>query len=183
MLLQARHQLDEIARAEAVVELVHEDVLPGVAAGAGRAGQREEIGAAGDPGGGPALDRRGADLVVAEPAEQLAEPGDLLFVDAVERLRRHVAAGHPGAAGRDHHVDLGIGDPRLELRDDRGHVVAHDPPRGDAVPGGVGELGQRVAGAVVAPRSRVSDTVNSAMLTGRNGRVSSSRPGMADAPI
>src|SRR5438046_9726166 len=37
MLLQARHQLDEIAWAEAVVELVDQDVLPGVAAGRGRA--------------------------------------------------------------------------------------------------------------------------------------------------
>src|SRR6516165_1814143 len=34
MLLQPRHQLDEVARAEAVVELMHEDALPGVAAGA-----------------------------------------------------------------------------------------------------------------------------------------------------
>src|SRR5207302_6493427 len=79
VLLEARHQLDEIARAEAVVELVDEDPLPGVAAGAGRAGQREQIGAAGDPGGGAALDRRGADLLEAEPAEQLAKPGDLLL--------------------------------------------------------------------------------------------------------
>src|ERR1700733_11453406 len=85
-LLQPRHQLDEIARAEAVVELVDEDAVPGVAAGAGRARQREEIGAAGDPGSGAALDRRGADLLIALPTEQLAEPGDLLLVDAVERL-------------------------------------------------------------------------------------------------
>src|SRR4051794_24622657 len=97
MLLQARHQLDEIARAEAVVELVHEDAFPGVAAGAGRTGQCEQIGAAGDPGGGAALDRRGADLLVALPAEQLAETCNLLFVDAVECFRGYVAAGDPGA--------------------------------------------------------------------------------------
>src|ERR1700722_10205885 len=84
-LLQPRHQLDEVARAEAVVELMDEDAVPGVAAGAGRAGQREQVGAAGDPGGRAALDRRGADLLVALPAKQLSEPGDLLFVDAVER--------------------------------------------------------------------------------------------------
>src|SRR5271169_521724 len=63
VLLQARHQLDEVARAKAVVELMDEDALPGVAAGAGRAGQSKQIGAAGDPGRRPALDRRGADLV------------------------------------------------------------------------------------------------------------------------
>src|SRR3984893_9238500 len=81
--LQARHQLDEIARAEAIVELVDEDAFPGVATGARRAGQREEIGAAGDTRRGPALDRRGPDLVIAEPAEELAKAGDLLLVVAV----------------------------------------------------------------------------------------------------
>src|SRR5207244_12027144 len=98
MLLQPWHQLDEIARPEPVVELMDEDALPGIAASARRPRQCEQIGAAGDPGGGAALDRRGADLLVAEPAEQLAKPGDLLFVDAVEGLRRHIAAGDPGAA-------------------------------------------------------------------------------------
>src|SRR5690349_14708921 len=78
VLLQPRHQLDEVAGAEAVVELVDQDVLPCVAAGARRSRQCEQIGAAGHSGGGPALDRRGADLGEAEPAEQLAEPGDLL---------------------------------------------------------------------------------------------------------
>src|SRR5438128_451603 len=111
VLLQARHQLDEIARAEAVVELMDEDPLPSVAAGAGRTGQREQIGAAGDPRGGAALDRRSADLLEAEPAEQLAKPGDLLFVDAVESFRRDVAAGNPGPAGGDHDIDVRVADP------------------------------------------------------------------------
>src|SRR5947209_15198775 len=93
MLLQAGHQLDEVARAKAVVELVDEDALPGVAAGARRTRQRKKIGAAGDPGGRPALDRRGSDLVVAEPAEELAKPGNLLLIDAVEGLGRDVPSG------------------------------------------------------------------------------------------
>jgi hypothetical protein len=38
MLLQPRHQLDEVARAEAVVELVDEDALPGVAHALGEPG-------------------------------------------------------------------------------------------------------------------------------------------------
>src|SRR5258708_2581998 len=46
MLLEARHEFDEVAGPVAIVELVHEDAVPGVAAGARRAGQREEIGAA-----------------------------------------------------------------------------------------------------------------------------------------
>src|ERR1700731_5241255 len=106
MLLQARHQLDEIARAEAVVELVDEDALPGVATGARRAGQREEIGAAGDTRRGPALDRRGTDLVIAEPPEQFAKAGNLLLVDAMKGLGRYVAAGHAGAARRNDDVDI-----------------------------------------------------------------------------
>src|SRR6266700_7782063 len=63
---------------------MHENALPGVAAGARRARQRKEIGAAGDPGRRPALDRRGADLLIAEPAEQLAEAGNLRLIDAVK---------------------------------------------------------------------------------------------------
>ena len=35
VLLQTRHQLDKVAGTEPVVELVHEDALPSVAAGAG----------------------------------------------------------------------------------------------------------------------------------------------------
>src|SRR6185312_2042563 len=88
VLLKPGHQLDEVARPETVVELVHEDALPGVAAGARRARQGEEIGAAGDACRRPALDRRGADLVIAEPTEKLAEPGDLFLVDAVKGLGR-----------------------------------------------------------------------------------------------
>src|SRR6516225_7817641 len=149
MLLQPLHQLDEVARAEAVVELVHEDALPGVAARAGRARQGEEVGAAGDAGRRPALDRRGADLVVAEPAEELAEPGDLFLVDAVEGLRCHIAPGDPGAAGRDYDVDRRIGDPRPQLGDDFVLLVADDAPRGDVVAGGRGEIGERTAGAVL----------------------------------
>src|SRR5438067_5653334 len=83
VLLQPRHQFDEIAGAEAVVELVNEDAFPGVAAGARRARQRKEISAAGDPCRRPALDCRGPNLVVAQPAEQLAKSGDLLLIDAV----------------------------------------------------------------------------------------------------
>src|SRR3984893_10436606 len=148
--LQARHQLDEIAWAKAVVELVDEDAFPGVATGARGAGQREEIGAAGDTRRGPALDRRGPDLVIAEPAEELAKAGDLLLVDAVKGLVRDVATGHAGAARRDHDVDIGIGDPFSELRGDLVLLVAHDPPRGDAVPGGRREVGKRVPGTVLS---------------------------------
>src|SRR5438094_8119366 len=130
MLLQPGHQLDEVAGAEAVVELVDKNALPSVAAGAGRSRQREQIGAASDPGGGAALDRRGADLLVALPAEQLAEAGNLLLVDAVEGFRRHIAAGDAGAARRNDDIDLRIGNPCLQLRGDLVELVADDLARG-----------------------------------------------------
>ncbi len=62
MLQQAGHQFDQIARPVAAVELPAENVVPGVTAGAGRAGKREQIGAMRQPAGGAALDGRGADL-------------------------------------------------------------------------------------------------------------------------
>src|SRR6185295_2121553 len=111
--VQARHELGEVAGAEADVELETQDVVPAVLAGAGRAGQREDIGAVGDARGGAALHGRGADLLEADPAEGLAEALDLLLVQALHRLGRDVAAGDAGAAGRDHDLDLGIVDPLL----------------------------------------------------------------------
>src|SRR5262249_5736433 len=79
VLLQPGHQLDEIAWPKAVVELVNDYTFPGVATGAGRSRKGEQVGAAGDPGRRPALDRRGPDLFVAEPTEELAKSGDLFL--------------------------------------------------------------------------------------------------------
>src|SRR6185437_13289355 len=67
--VQARHELGEVAGSEADVELEAQDVVPAVLAGAGRAGQREDVGAVGDAGRGAALHGRGADLLEADPAE------------------------------------------------------------------------------------------------------------------
>src|SRR5689334_9775807 len=156
MLLQARHELDQVAGAVPVVELRLQD-LPAVAAGAGRARQREEVSAAGDAAGGAALDRGGADLLVAEPAEQLAEARDLLLIDLLEGLGRHVPAGDAGAAGGDHHVDLGVADPGLELLDDRGLIVLDDAARDHAVAGLGRELRQRRARLVVGFGPGVGD--------------------------
>src|SRR5690348_15895251 len=80
VLLKPGHELDEIARAVPIVELVLDDIVPAVAAGAGRAGKREEVGAAGDTGRGTALNGRADELLIVEPAEKLAEPGDLLVI-------------------------------------------------------------------------------------------------------
>src|SRR6266700_7088461 len=73
MLIQARHDLDEVARAIAIVELMHEDLVPGIAAGAGRARQAEDIGRAGDTRGRARLDRRGADLGMTHHEKERGE--------------------------------------------------------------------------------------------------------------
>src|SRR3954471_23579020 len=71
--VQARHQLGEVAGPEADVELLAQNVVPAVLAGAGRAGQREDVGGVGDAGDGARLHGRGADLLEADPAEHFAE--------------------------------------------------------------------------------------------------------------
>src|SRR4051794_9332507 len=95
---QPRHKLDEVAGAMAAVELVLEDTVPAILHRAGRSRQGEDIGAARHAGAGPRLDRRGADRLIAEPAEQLPEPGDRLVLDALDRFGGHIAAGNAGAA-------------------------------------------------------------------------------------
>src|SRR5215469_8733549 len=87
VLFQSGHELDQVAGPMPVVEL-RPDHLPAVAASAGRTWQREQIRPAGDAGSGAALDGRGADLLIAEPAEQLAEAKDLFLVDRLECFRR-----------------------------------------------------------------------------------------------
>src|SRR5881227_3173362 len=62
VLVEPRHDLDEIAGPIAVVELLRENTVPAVAAGARRSRQAEDKSRAGEAGGGAALDRRGADL-------------------------------------------------------------------------------------------------------------------------
>src|SRR5664279_2941839 len=47
--VEARHDLDEVARLLPVVELAEEDAVPGVLAGSGRAGQHEDELALGQP--------------------------------------------------------------------------------------------------------------------------------------
>src|SRR5690606_12993993 len=59
--LEAGHDLDEIAGAVAVVELPLENAVPGVPAGARRAGQAEDQRALGDAAASARLDGRGAD--------------------------------------------------------------------------------------------------------------------------
>src|SRR3569623_750487 len=133
---QPRHQFDEVAGAKAVIELIAEDAIPGILDRAGRSGERENVGAAGDAGAGARLDRRGADRLVALPAEQLAEAGDHLLGDGLDRLGGDVAPGYAGAACGKDDVDIGVGDPRYEAFDDSVEIVALDRAVGEDVAGG-----------------------------------------------
>src|SRR5258708_19776848 len=60
MLIQPRHDLHKIAGPRPVIELGGENAVPAVAAGARRSRQAEDIGGAGDAGGGGAPDPPGA---------------------------------------------------------------------------------------------------------------------------
>src|SRR6202035_769450 len=97
MLVEPRHDLDEIARAVTIIELVHQNLVPGILAGAGRARQAEDISRAGDAGGGTRLDGRGADFWKTHHQEQRREAVHLLVEQWLDRLRRNVAAGEAGA--------------------------------------------------------------------------------------
>src|SRR5882672_10659543 len=174
MLLQPRHQLDQVAGPEAAVELPFENIVPAVAAGAGRAGQGEEIGAAGDPAGGPALDGRGLDLLVGEHAEQLAEALDLLLVDLPEGLGRDVAAGD---AVPPVEITASIAPSAIQalswaiIAGISSRTMARAATRWPS---------RTISSARVRPdlssaSVRVSETVRTAMLTGRNGLLSSIR--------
>src|SRR6185312_4686985 len=101
MLVEARHDLDEIAGPVAVVELVHKDLIPAVTAGARRSRQAEDVSGAGNAGGRAGLDRRGADLGVAGYQKQSGEAVHSLFEQRFDRLRRYVATGKSRASGRD----------------------------------------------------------------------------------
>ena len=109
------------------------------------------------PRGGAALDRRGADLGVAQHVEGDRETVHPLFEQRLDRLRRHVAAGKTGAAGGDDDIDAGIGDPSLDDDADRVDVVDDDLARREVMAGRGEPVRQRGSGLVVRQRTRVRD--------------------------
>src|SRR6476646_1170254 len=133
--LEARHDLDEAARAVAIVELQFEDAVPAILAGSGRPWQAEDESAVGHATASSRLHRRGADGLEAHHVEQRREAVDLLLEQRLDRLRRHVALGKASASGGDDHIDLRILDPLLSLLADVLSVVRHDRSRRDLVAG------------------------------------------------
>src|SRR5580704_14039918 len=157
VLVEPRHDLDEIARPVTVIELVHQNLVPGVLAGAGRTRQAEDIGRAGDAGGGARLDRRGADFWKTHHQEQRREAVHLLVEQRLDRLRGNIAAGETGAAGGDDDVDHRIGDPGFDARADRLDVVGDDAALGDVMAGGDDALHQHRPRLVVLERTGVGN--------------------------
>src|SRR5712664_4269089 len=64
--VEPRHDLDEVAGPRPVIELGREDAVPRIAAGTRRSRQAEDKGGARNARGGAALDRRSADLGIAQ---------------------------------------------------------------------------------------------------------------------
>src|ERR1700742_4988531 len=129
MFIQPGHDLDEVARPGAIVELRGENAVPAVAAGTRGARQTEDEGGTDDARGGAALDRRGADLGVAEHVKRDREAVHPLLEQGLDRLRRDVAAGKTRTAGGDDGIDAGIGDPSFDDDANRVDVVDDDLAR------------------------------------------------------
>src|SRR5687767_15597635 len=118
MFLKAGHDFHEIAGHMAVVELILQDQIPSIPAGAGRAGEAKNVFSPGDAGGGARLNRRCADLAMGNEVEDDGEPFDFLFEERTHRLDSDVKTGETGAAGRYHHIDVGVLEPGPQLAAD-----------------------------------------------------------------
>ncbi|MNN52901.1 hypothetical protein D3C81_1676280 [compost metagenome] len=125
----------EIARPVARVELLGEDAFPRGAAGTRGARQAADQRAIGQPGQGPALHRGGADVEDRNRPEQLTETVDLLIQQTGHGLGCAVAAGEPGAARDQHHLDAVVGDPVRHLCADLVQVILEQVALAEGVAG------------------------------------------------
>src|SRR6478672_3896107 len=157
MLVEPRHDLDEIAGPRAVIELRAQNAVPAVAAGAGRTGQAEDEGRPRHAGGDAALDGRGADLGVAQHVKGDRKAVHALLEQRLDRLRRDVAAGKAGAAGGDDRIHARISDPAPDDAADRVDIVGDDLACRQVMAGGGDPLRKRRAGLVVGQRAGVGD--------------------------
>src|SRR5918911_5286949 len=131
MLVEPRHDLDEVAGSVPVIELELQDAVPGVAAGARAAGQHENESGIRDAAGRARLDRGGADLVVGNAVKDLREALHALLEQWLDRLGRDVAAREARAARRDDHIHFGVLDPGPDGLPNLLLLVRHDLSRGE----------------------------------------------------
>ena len=145
---QPRHLPGERAGPVAAVELVFQDQVPAVAAGAGRARQAEDEGVVDLPGEGARLQRRQADRAEARLVEEDRESVHLAAEQRLDRFGRDVARREAGAAGGDDDVHAFVVDPCRDLGADRLDIVADDRLAGELVPGRGQPLGEQRTGLV-----------------------------------
>ncbi|MCY1184430.1 hypothetical protein D9M73_251250 [compost metagenome] len=105
------------------IQLLGEDAFPRGAAGARGTRQAADQRAIGQPGQRAGLHRGGADVEDRNRPEQLTEAFDLFIQQAGDCLGGAVAAGEPGAARDQHHLDAVVGNPVRHLRADLVQVV------------------------------------------------------------
>ena len=103
------------------------------------------------------MHRARADLLHRHDGKDGREGFDLFFIDIAVRFDGHIAAREARAAGRDHHVDLGIGAPSPKLIGDLRAFVLNDL----AIRELVARLGnpphKRIARAILGQRAGVAD--------------------------
>src|ERR1700691_5912443 len=123
MLIQPRHDLDEIAGPRAIIELGGENPVTAIAAGAWRTRQAKNKSGARHARRRPALDRRRADLGMAQHVKGDGKAVHPLFKQWLDRFRRYVAAGKAGTPGGDDGIDALVGNPSLDDDGDRIDVI------------------------------------------------------------
>src|SRR5205085_1265495 len=101
---QAWHQPREIAWLRACIQLRCDQFFPRRAAGRGRARQAEHKRVVGQTGERARLQRRCADLLETDRAEQFAETRHFLVEQRSDGFRRGIAPGKTGATGDQHAV-------------------------------------------------------------------------------
>ena len=155
MLFQPRHDLDEIARPVAYIQLPLQYAGPAILAGAGRAGQAEYIGALGQPGTGARLDSRCRDLLIGDHVKDRRKSINLFFEQGFEGFGGYVMTGEAGAAGGENNVDFTIVDPALHGFADQRNVVLDDGAIGQIMTTGAEQFDQCVARFVIVQSARI----------------------------
>lgn len=95
-LLDPWKQFHQIAGLMIEIELREDDLLHPQQAGSGAPRQQEHDGVAAHAGVGPRLNRRGADLRIAQPTEQFAESRNRLREQGSDGVGRDIALSDAG---------------------------------------------------------------------------------------
>src|SRR5690606_15038848 len=157
MLVETRQDFHEVAWLVAVVELLAQDAIPGIAACAGRTRQGEDESLAYQPRSRTRLHSGCADFVEGEAMEDDGETVHTLVEKRLQRFWCYVAACEPGAAGGDDSINIRFLAPGADNVADLLHIIPGDLPVNKLVAGLGDARGQEAAGLVFLHRSRVGN--------------------------